>query len=165
MNFCMIQKNSFGRIFMRRHIVPDVVKDQNIQFLKPHDMVLEAAKLFAQYNLGAVLIVEDKKLTGIFTERDLAIRVVAEGKDPSQVKLSEVMTENPTSIKPSETVLNALQLMQQTNCRHLPVLDESDKIVAIVSVRDLYKTVTEQLKEDLAEREAFIFNGSLGGPR
>lgn len=148
---------------MHRHIVPDVVKDQSLQFLSPEDTIYKAAKIFADKNIGSILIVESEKLVGIFTERDLASRVIAKDLDPKKNNLRDVMTPNPCVLAPKDTAQYALSLMKEMNCRHLPVLD-GEKVIGMVSIRDLYSVILAELKEDVQERDAFIFGQGYGGP-
>ncbi len=102
----------------------------------------------AERGVGAIMVVEDLQLVGIFTERDVATRVVAAGLDPDATKLGQVMTPNPDTLKPTATVRDALDLMKMHGYRHLPVV-QGRKLVGIVSIRDLYNTVMDQLEADI----------------
>jgi CBS domain-containing protein len=98
--------------------------------------------------MGAVLIVDNAKLVGIVTERDIAVRVVAAGLDAVATKLAKVMTPDPDTLKPTDTVRAALDLMARRGYRHLPVLRRG-KLVGMVSIRDLYRSVVDQLEADI----------------
>lgn len=147
---------------MQRKIVPDIVNDQAIATLSPDATVHDAATIIAERHIGALLVGTVDNMQGIFTERDIASRVVAKGRDPNTTKVSEVMTPNPDTVGPDASVLEALELMSKGGYRHLPVHDGSN-LLGIVSIRDLYKAVKDQLEEDLLEREAFISGVGQGG--
>jgi CBS domain-containing protein len=131
-----------------RTIIPDVVRDQVLATLPSTATVSAAATLMAQRRMGAVLIVDNAKLVGIVTERDIAVRVVAAGLDAVATKLAKVMTPDPDTLKPTDTVRSALDLMARRGYRHLPVLRRG-KLVGMVSIRDLYRSVVDQLEADI----------------
>ena len=140
---------------MRPKIVPDVVTPGQVLSLPPKATVREAAKLMAMRNIAALLVVEDDSLLGIVTERDVSARVVAAGLDPDTTPLSAVMTPEPRSLAPDDSISEALELMRRHSFRHLPVLDGGHP-VAMVSVRDLYAVVQSQLEHDILTRDAWI---------
>lgn len=147
---------------MDTKIVPGVVKEQAIATLNPADSVMDAVSMMTERKIGAVIIVDDSaRLAGIFTERDLVNRVVAKGFDPASTPLKQVMTANPDTLAPGDTAMNALELMSARRYRHLPVLD-GEKVVGMVSIRDLFNVVKAQLESDLREREKFIFGSDYG---
>jgi CBS domain-containing protein len=145
---------------MKMKIVPDVIGRQTLAVLSPDATVLEASKLMAARKIGAVLIGQGQNLAGIFTERDIAFKIVAGGRDPAQTRLSEVMTARPTTISPDQTAFDALQMMSKGGYRHLPVLEDG-KLIGMVSIRDIYAAMLHELEEELHDREAFI-QGSAG---
>ncbi len=145
---------------MHKSIVPDIISEKQVLTTFGADVtVRQAAKVMAERHIGAVLIMGNGKLEGIFTERDVLNRVVAPGKDPETLKIGEVMTRNPDTVSPDASALDTLILMQSKGYRHLPVLDGGE-LVGIVSVRDLFSAVKRELEEDIQEREAFIFGAT-----
>ena len=115
-------------------------------------LVKDAALLMRQHNVGALLVVEDGKLAGIFTERDALFRVLAHGLDPTTTVLESVMTRNPRTITADGAFQTALQMMHDGAFRHLPVVD-GDRLLGMVSVRDalgpeLEEFVYEMLREE-----------------
>jgi len=146
---------------MQRRIVPDLVHDQILVSLPPSATVQDAARIMAERHIGAVLVAVDGRLQGIFTERDVLARVVAAGLDPNDTALGGVMTPNPDTVAPNDSALEALRRMSERGYRHLPVVD-GERMVGIVSIRDLYNAVNEELAEDLQQREAFIFDTGYG---
>lgn len=143
---------------MGRHIVPDIVHDQVLTILTPGATVTDAALAMAERNIGAVLVAELGRLVGIVSERDIARRVVALGRDPRATRLAEVMTADPATVGPNELPGRALELMREIGCRHLPVL-EGERIIGMLSIRDLYAAVHVELEEDLKLRDE-LFMGS-----
>lgn len=95
--------------------------------------VKRAGETMRKHKVGAILVTaRDGHLVGIFTARDAVYRVLAEGRDAAQTALNEVMTPNPRTVAPGEVASDALRIMGDCGCRHLPIL-EGDKVVGIVS--------------------------------
>lgn len=145
---------------MNLKIIPDVVEENVIHGLNADDSVLDGANIMVRHDISAIVIFDaDGKLTGIVTERDLTRRVLADGLDPEETPLSEVMTDNPDTLSPDDAVYDALELMRTRRYRHLPVVKD-DKVVAMVSIRDLYETVQDSLEQSMRETEALVFSGN-----
>ena len=129
-------------------IVPHAIHDQDMVTFAPTATVREVVDAMAKRRFGAVPVVENERLVGIFSERDVLVRVVAARKDPETTSVGEVMTANPDTVKSSDSVLHALDLMNQRGYRHLPVVDGTE-LIGIVSIRDLYRSVKEQMDNDI----------------
>jgi CBS domain-containing protein len=127
-------------------MVPDLVSGQDIATLEPSASVREAAQLMAIRRVGAILVTHDGVLKGIFTERDVSLRVVAAGLDPDTLQLGEVMTADPVTLRPDDDAQSALQNMLAGDYRHVPVVGDAG-LVGIVSIRDIYGCVETQLEE------------------
>jgi CBS domain-containing protein len=115
------------------------------------DTLAEASAKMWQQQTGSLLILEDERLIGIVTERDV-LRVVAEGNDPKATSLRDVMTKDPVTIPPDTNMRDAAEIMFEKWFRHLPVVDESGKVVGIISLRDLLSLVAEGMEEPGALR-------------
>src|SRR6201987_1479484 len=102
----------------------DLIKDQETYQAELGHTVLETVRAMVERNIGAVPVVHHGKLVGIFSERDLMSRVVAEGLDPSGTCMAEVMTDDPLTISTSEELENCLALMRRHGFRHLPFCHE-----------------------------------------
>ena len=113
--------------------------------------VVEAARLMKQHVIGALLVVDQSRLIGIFTERDALFRVLAAGLDPESTRLADVMTADPQTIHPDEPFLRALRIMYRGGFRHLPVVEDG-RPFGIVSVRDALDDDFYELRADLAQR-------------
>jgi CBS domain-containing protein len=107
-----------------------------LTMLPTHASVLDAARAMRDANIGDVLIVENGNLCGIVTDRDLVIRVLAAGQDPSSMTLANISSHELTTVSPTDTVDHAIQLMRQKALRRLPVIDNG-RPVGIVSLGDL----------------------------
>ncbi len=113
-----------------------VVHGRKLTMCGSNDRVVDVAKLLTKERIGAVAVVDGGRLVGIFTERDLLNRIVSAEKDPCQVLVREVMTQNPVTAKTDEEYFDALEKMQKHHCRHLPIVDDGVP-VGMVSLRDL----------------------------
>jgi CBS domain-containing protein len=112
----------------------------------PDDTLAEAAAKMWQQQTGSLLVMEDERLAGIVTERDV-LRVVSEGRDPKSVAVRECMTTDVVTIAPGTRLRDAARIMFEKWFRHLPIQDESGKVVGIISLRDLLTLVAESMEE------------------
>ncbi len=119
---------------MSRRSVVQLIKHQVIQ-LAPSASVREAAQLMSESHVGALLVMDEGRLAGIFTERDALNRVLGEGRDPDSTSLSEVMTRDLVTLGPQTAATLALHVMGEVGFRHLPVV-ENDKVYGVISLRD-----------------------------
>ena len=147
---------------MTRKIVPDVISGQTLQRVTPRENVRVAAKMMRDKKIAAVLVMEGERLVGIITERDMTARVIAAGLNPDTATAGEIMTANPDTLSPDHTAADAIDMMRKHNYRHLPVV-EGERVVGMVSVRDLYAVYNTELEQDLKDRNAFIYGESYGG--
>ena len=113
-----------------------VVEGQDLLTLDPQTTVGDAAKQMADRGIGAVPVIEDDRLVGIFSERDLLQRVAAAGRDFDRTRLAEVMTAEPVTVDASIAVAKALEVMQDGGFRHLPVM-RAGQPIGIMSMRDI----------------------------
>ena len=123
----------------------DLIKKQDTYQADIGQTVLETVCAMVERNIGAVPVLHNGQLVGIFSERDLMKRVVAEGRDPRSTSLAEVMTDDPLTISLNEELGNCMSVMRRKNFRHLPVCHEG-KLVAMVSLRDI-------LLQDLTDKD------------
>ena len=115
--------------------------------------VVEAARLMAQQHIGALLVIEGRRLVGIFTERDALFRVIAQHRDPATTTLAEVMTADPITIAPDKPFGHALHLMYEGGFRHVPVVVRDGTPVGMVSARDLLGPELQQFAREVGARE------------
>ncbi|WP_413204238.1 cyclic nucleotide-binding/CBS domain-containing protein [Rhodospirillum sp. A1_3_36] len=146
---------------MQRKLVPDVVRDQRIHAVTPDVAVRSVARIMAENTVAAVVVVEGGTLKGIITERDITARLVARERDPDSTTAGDIMTPDPDTLGPDDSAEEALRMMRERNYRHLPVTDKGT-VVGMISVRDLYAVVTDQLTRDVRNHEAFIYGEAYG---
>ena len=117
--------------------ISDLVSDRKvICSVDAHSSVLDAARFMTEHNIGAVPVLRDGELAGIFSERDVMNRVVAAGRRPGQTRVHEVMTPNPKAVQVDDTVENCLFIMKEFGFRHLPIC-EGKRLMGLVSLRDI----------------------------
>ena len=145
----------------QRKLIPDVIRDQEISTFGPDATVQDAVDEMARRHIGAILVMQGTELVGIFTERDVLNRVMAKRRDPTTLRLAEVMTPNPDTLPPDAPPAEALELMRTRKYRHLPVVS-GDRVLGVVSIRDLHAAVMTELEADIQERDSYIHGGGYG---
>ena len=116
--------------------VYDLVKNRRVYSLDADKTVLEAARFMMEHSIGALPVLRNGELAGIFSERDVMNRVVAVGRTPGTTQISEVMTPNPRAVDVDESVEECLFLMKEFGFRHLPIVSGKE-LKGLVSLRDL----------------------------
>jgi CBS domain-containing protein len=114
--------------------------------------VAEAARRMKERRVGALLVMREGRLAGIFTERDALFRVLAEGRDPAATRLADVMSANPRTIAPDRPFGHALHMMHEGGFRHVPVVEEG-RPIGVVSARDALGPELEAFVGELDDRE------------
>ena len=112
----------------------------NPSTIEPKQSVVEAAQIMKQEDAGVVPVTENGRLTGMVTDRDIAIRVVAEGKDPQSTTVGEIASTNLVTLDPQQDLDEALRLMAQHQVRRLPVVEEDGRLVGVVAQADIART-------------------------
>lgn len=135
--------------------VGSLMQRENLLTAPPETTVSAAALLMAVRKVGAIMVTRDEKLIGIFTERDVVFRVVAQGRDVSSTLLSEVMTPKPVTIDPGKSFGYALMLMHKNGFRHMPVT-EGGKPVGMVSARHALDPDLEEFTSESSRREQIL---------
>jgi CBS domain-containing protein len=120
-----------------------------------HQTVLEVARLMVEHNIGAVPVLKDGHLIGIFSERDLMSRVVVHGKDPAQTPVSEVMTEDPLTVAPNDAIDMCMTLMKRHGFRHLPVCTGGE-LKGVVSLRDILLHDLDEKVDEVRMMRAYL---------
>src|SRR5438552_10878514 len=127
------------------------VMTSNPSTIEPDGNVVEAARIMKQEDAGVVPVTENGRLTGMVTDRDIAIRVVAEGKDPQSTKVSEVASTDLVTIDPQQDLDEALRLMAQHKVRRLPVVEEGGVLVGVVAQADIARSADDSKTGGLVE--------------
>jgi CBS domain-containing protein len=137
---------------MNERTIRSVIEGQELLTAPAGTTVCEAARMMKQRRVGAMLVVEEGRLVGVFTERDALFRVVAEGRDATVTPLAEVMTANPKTLRPEDTFTRALELMHEGRFRHVPVVEDG-RPVGMVSSRDALGPELEAFVYELLRQE------------
>lgn len=138
--------------------VRDIVQDRELYFVEAHQTVAAVARKMAELHVGAILILTGQQLRGVFSERDLMKRVVLEKLDIEQTPVGSVMSIDISTVDESATLEEAMEAMQQHNCRHLPVM-RGGSVVNFLSMRDLMNYELARKTEELHHMRAYI-NGA-----
>ena len=126
------------------------------------DTVLDALKVMAEANIGAVFVTDGKRIAGIFTERDYARKVELKGKDAKSTPVEEVMTRNMYSVTSETSVAQCTALMNLHHIRHLPVV-ENDQLIGLISIRDVMTAAIEIKESEIKGLENYIMGSGFSG--
>jgi CBS domain-containing protein len=135
--------------------VQDIVQDRELYYAEEHQTVAAVARKMAELHVGAIIVLSGQQLRGVFSERDLMKRVVLEKLDPEQTLVRSVMSIDISTVDESATLEEAMEAMQQHNCRHLPVT-RGGKVVSFLSMRDLMNYELARKTEELHHMQAYI---------
>ncbi|MFQ5894139.1 MAG: cyclic nucleotide-binding/CBS domain-containing protein, partial [Nitrospinota bacterium] len=116
---------------------------------EPTEQVYEAACRMSDHGVGCILVVQDGKVIGICSERDIIQKVVCRGLDPSSVRIEEVMTSEPECLQPDDAVAFVLHLMHVGGYRHVPLVNENHEPEGIVSVKDIVEHIVDHFPEEV----------------
>ena len=141
-----------GGVNMR---ICELIKNQETYQAELGDTVVHTVRAMVERNIGAVPVLHNGRLVGIFSERDLMQRVVAEGHDPRSTCMAEVMTDDPMTISMNEDIQNCMALMRRHSFRHLPVCHEG-QLVGIVSLRDILLHDLNEKDDEVRMMRAYI---------
>lgn len=123
---------------------------ENPSSCEPGTSVVEAAKVMAREDVGPVPVVDGGRLVGVVTDRDLVVRVLAEGRDPESTKVSEITSSDLVTVSPDDDLGQALQLLAEHQVRRLPVVD-GERLVGIVSQADVARHADEVQTGEVVE--------------
>ncbi len=132
-------------------------KGPDVWSVHPDDTVLDAIKLLAEKDIGALIVIKDDKPVGIFTERDYARNVYLKGKSSLDTAVRDVMVAPVICVRPDQSVDECMALMTAKRFRHLPVMD-GDDLVGMVSIGDLVKSVIAEQQFTIEQMEHYIYS-------
>jgi CBS domain-containing protein len=130
-------------------------KGSAVYTVSPESSVYEALEELENNNLGSLVVVENGKLIGIFTERDYARKIILKGRSSRETHVKDIMTERPLFVSPDTSIDACMQLMSSKFIRHLPVLD-SDQLVGVISIGDLVKYIINEKDFIIENLEHYI---------
>jgi CBS domain-containing protein len=124
----------------------------------PDDTVLAALTLLAQFDIGALLVLEQGKLVGIFSERDYARKIILKGKASKDTLVREIMSEKVSCVTLKQSVEECMALMTDKRVRHLPVIGTDEEVLGVLSIGDLVKEVISDQKFTIEQLVSYIQN-------
>ncbi len=130
----------------------------DVYAIDPDASVLDALRMMEQRNIGALLVMRDGRLVGIFSERDYARRMILRGRTSRDTPVREVMTEEVFVIPPDATAGECMVHMTERHIRHLPVVD-GGRVVGVISIGDVVRAVIEDLRFSIHQLESYIQSG------
>jgi len=130
-------------------------KGRRIIAVKPNDSVLEAIRVMAEQNIGAVVVMQDDQLLGIMSERDYARKVIVKGRASDTTPVSDIMTGDVLTTSDGETVNDCMEMMTERKIRHLPVV-EGESVVGMISIGDLVEAIIADQQEEIEQLEHYI---------
>lgn len=130
-------------------------KSPVVHAVSQNTSVLDALQMMMEKNISALLIIENEKLIGIFTERDYARKIILHGKSSKDTPIHLVMTHDPRTITTEEKIESCMELMTNNHFRHLPVV-ENDVVIGIISIGDLVKYIIEDQKQTIDQLQSYI---------
>ena len=139
-----------------RHLLQE--KGTDIWSVRPSATIFEALQLMAEKNIGAVLVAEDDRLLGIFSERDYARKVILYGRSSKDTEVRDLMTSHIYHVAPDASVQECMSLMTKHKIRHLPVLDDGT-LVGIITIGDVVKHIISQQADHIRGLETYISGG------
>jgi CBS domain-containing protein len=132
-------------------------KGREVISVHPADTVLRAANLMNERNIGGVVVLDDGQLAGIFTERDVLRRVVAQGRDPATTPVRAVMSSPVITCRPDLSIDECAALMTTRRVRHLPIRDR-DELVGLVTIRDILAYQVGEQQATIAQMNSYLFD-------
>ncbi|MBI2619267.1 MAG: CBS domain-containing protein [Ignavibacteriales bacterium] len=136
--------------------INEILQERPIYSVNRDQTVIETVRYMAEKNVGAVPVMKENRLVGVFSERDVIKRVVARGLDPAKVIVGEVMTTKLVVAEADEHYESCLSKMRQAHCRHLPVVQE-DRLIGMVSLRDLLMIDLDEKERNLEYLQSYIY--------
>jgi len=132
-------------------------KAHRLLAIKPTASVLDALKIMAEKEIGALVVLDGEKLVGIFSERDYARKIILFGKSSKDTSVSEIMTPKVVCVRPQQTVEECMSLMTEKRVRHLPVLSEK-KVIGIISIGDVVRAMISDQQQTIEQLEQYIMS-------
>lgn len=137
-------------------------KSNTLVKVRSGDMVVEALRQMRDNRVRAVLVIDDDILVGIVSQGDCAIKVLLPGLDAKETPVSQVMTRNPVTIKPDDSLESCMTMMAARGFRHLPV-QEAGKILGVISIGDVVKSIIQALEANVEDLMGYIMTDGPGG--
>lgn len=141
--------------YIRNIITAKQAKGHTIFSVNPETMVYAALEIMYEKNISAILVMENERPVGIFTERDYARKIVLKGKSSKETRIRDTMTRDLITVTPEDKIEDAMKIMSTKFIRHLPVL-ENDKLIGIISIGDVVKFIIDEQQFIIGNLERYI---------
>jgi CBS domain-containing protein len=147
-------------------LIRDVLRSKggDVQGVPPDTPVYHAIERMNRMRIGSLLVMDDRKIHGIFSERDVLIRVVTADRNPREVSVAQVMTKTISTASPEDRVTDVIALMTRRRIRHVPVVANT-RLVGLVSLGDLTKCITDCLRREVDDLSTYITSPYAVNPR
>lgn len=123
---------------------------------RPDDTVFEALQLLAEYEVGALMVMDRGKLVGVLSERDYTRKIALQGRSSKDTRVKDIMTRDVLYVTPQTTTNQCMALMSEKKIRHLPVIDDDGTVLGMISIRDIMDDIIADHEETIAQLENYI---------
>ena len=130
-------------------------RDGTLWHVRPEDSVFAALELLAQYEVGALMVMDGGRLVGVFSERDYTRKIALQGRNSKETKVAEIMTAQVLTVTPQTGTRACMSLMSERKIRHLPVLDGA-MVLGMISIRDIMDDIIESHEATIQQLETYI---------
>jgi len=130
-------------------------KGDEVWSVSPESSVFDALNLLAKKDIGALIVMEGKKIKGMFSERDYARKIILKGKSSKETRVKDIMSEKVLYVTPERTIEECMALMTTEHIRHLPVIEEG-KLIGVISIGDVVKAIISDQKFVIEQMEKYI---------
>ncbi len=131
-------------------------KHKPIAAIEPDATVLHALEIMAENDVGALLVLDGERLAGVFSERDYARKVILQGKSSKELKVREIMTDKVFYVTPETSIEQCMAIMTDKHIRHLPILENGEKVLGVISIGDVVKETISQQQFIINQLESYI---------
>jgi CBS domain-containing protein len=130
-------------------------REGTLWHVRPDDSVFAALELLAQYEVGALMVMDAGRLVGVFSERDYTRKIALQGRNSRETKVAEIMTRNVCTVSPQTRTRVCMALMSEKKIRHLPVV-EGSTVLGMISIRDIMDDIIADHERTIAQLETYI---------
>jgi len=129
--------------------------DDTLWHARPDDTVFQALQLLAEYEVGALMVMDQGKLVGVVSERDYTRKIALQGRNSKETRVKDIMTRQVMTVAPTTGTRKCMELMSDNKIRHLPVID-GDTVMGMISIRDIMDDIIADHERTIAELESYI---------
>jgi len=131
-------------------------KGDNIWSIGPDESVFEAIKLLAEKEIGAIAVTDGGRLIGIVSERDYARQIILKGRSSENTRIRDIMSTEVITAKPDQEVRECMELMTEKRVRHLPIIDDENNLIGMISIGDLVRAIIAEQASTIGDLEKYI---------